>query len=219
MTKLSKGYKTLAEHHAELKEKGLYDDMIAGQEARRREIDKRLEEERVAHAPLVADLRAAGFDVDTVHNLHKVKGSRAKAVPILLAHFSRPYPSAIRASIGDELAIPEAKSQVWKEILRFYREESDHRVSEGLANAIIELANDDDIDDLLDLVRDPTVGETRSFFLRILNKSKDPRGKQTILELADEPDLREEIKVIRKKWERNAIKRAQKAAQKNPTRH
>lgn len=214
---------TSAEHEAWLKETGQYEAVIERQraaiEARRREIDKRVEEERIAEAQLVADLCVAGFEVTSIHDLYKVKGSHAKAVPILLSHFSRPYPPAIRDCIARSLAVPEVKAMVWPELLRLFRIEAMGNVKDGLAVAIAELATEQVIGDVLELVRDRRQGDSRLLLLSALNKSKDPRGKQTILDLADEPDLREEIKAIRKKWERNAIKRAQKAAQKNPTRH
>lgn len=74
---------------------------------------KREAEFSVAEAPLVDELRAAGFKVQSAWDLVNTPGSYPKAVPILLAHLPRPYPAAVREGIARALAVRETKAAGW----------------------------------------------------------------------------------------------------------
>jgi hypothetical protein len=96
---------TLAEHDAYLKATGQYDAMVArhnAQEAKRQALARAI---YASEAPLVADLRRAGFDVESAWDLFNRKEPWRKdvpippwpeAVPILLEHLERPYPFSVR---------------------------------------------------------------------------------------------------------------------------
>ena len=66
---------------------------------RKREDDERQEragEWQRAEAPLVDELKAAGFKVESSWDLVNTAGSYPTAVPILLEHLPRQYPAAVR---------------------------------------------------------------------------------------------------------------------------
>lgn len=111
---------------------------------------KRESEYRLAEAPLVSALRAAGFQVQSAWDLVNTPGSYANAVPILLAHLPRPYPAAVREGIARALAVREA-SCGWDLLTQLYRDEHEIRAKDGLAVAIAAAANDDLIGDVIAL--------------------------------------------------------------------
>ena len=200
--KRPRGGMTWAEYEVWLKETGQYEEMVE----RHRKIDeeqaKRKAEYRRAEAPLVEELRAAGFQVQSVWDFVNTRDSYPKALPILLAHLPKPYPAAIRDGIARALAVRETKALGWDMLLRLYREEQDYGFKQGLAVAIAEAADGEVLDDVIALLRDTSHGESRGLLLKVLEKSKEPRAHATLVELANDPDLYKEIKVIIKRLER-----------------
>ena len=165
---------------------------------RAREEEARLKREaeyRVAEAPLVDELRAAGFQVQSAWDLVNTPGSYPKAVPILLAHLPRPYPAAVREGIARALAVREA-SCGWDVLTRLYREEHEVRAKDGLAVAIAAAANDELIGDVIALARDTSQGPSRLLLLGALERSADPRARTALMELGTDPELKKEIQVI-----------------------
>jgi hypothetical protein len=162
---------------------------------------ERAAEFRLAEAPLVEELRAAGYQVQSAWDLVNTPGSYAKAIPILLAHLPRPYPAAVREGIARALAVPEAIC-AWSVLTRLYRNELEGRAKDGLAVAIAAAANDQRIGDVIALARDKAQGPSRLLLLRALERSTDPRARASLADLGTDPDLSEEIQVILRRLER-----------------
>lgn len=171
---------------------------------RAREEEERLKREaeyRRAEAPLVDELRAAGYQVQSAWDLVNTPGSYPNAVPILLAHLSRPYPAAVREGIARALAVRDA-SCGWEVLTRLYRDEHQVRAKDGLAVAIAAAANDELIGDVIALARDTSQGPSRLLLLGALERSADPRARAALLDLGTDPDLTKEIQVILKRLKR-----------------
>lgn len=165
---------------------------------RAREEEERLKREaeyRRAEAPLVDELRAAGFQVQSAWDLVNTPGSYPKAVPILLAHLPRPYPAAVREGIARALAVPEAKVG-WNVLTQIYRDEQDKRAKDGLAVAIAAAADEDVISDVIALARDTQHGPSRLLLLSALERSADPRARATLMDLGTDPELKKEVQII-----------------------
>ncbi len=106
---------TLAEHDAYLKATGQYDAMVARREAEEARRDAFAKAIFATEAPLVADLRGLGFDVESAWDLFNRKEPCRKdvpippypeAVPILVEHLSRGYPFDIREGVVRALTAP-----------------------------------------------------------------------------------------------------------------
>lgn len=157
---------------------------------------------RLAERPLLADLRAAGYDAESVWDLVNTTADYADAVPTLIRHLGEPYPDAVRDGIARALAIPQAKS-VWDQLVRFYRVEGPTtRTKQGLAAAIAVVADRKVIAEVIELIRDVDQGPSRGLLLRALTRSRDPAADQTISDLASDPDLFKEIAFIRREQKR-----------------
>ncbi len=200
--KRPRGRMTAAEHEAWLKETGQY---AAMEERRRLQEEERLKREaeyRRAEAPLVDELRAAGFQVQSAWDLVNTPGSYPKAVPILLAHLPRPYPAAVREGIARALAVPDTKAPGWNVLTRLYTDEPEDRVRSGLAAAIAAAADDEVIGDVIALARDSRHGSSRLLLLSALERSADPRARAALMDLGTDPDLTKEIQVILRRLKR-----------------
>lgn len=159
-------------------------------------------EYRRAEAPLVDELRGAGFHVHSAWDMVNTPGSYPKAVPILLGHLSRPYPAAVREGIARALAVPEAKAAGWDVLVQLYRDETEARVRSGLAAAISAAADDEVIADVIILARDVRYGSSRLLLLNALERSADPRARAALMDLGTDPELAKEIQVILRRLKR-----------------
>lgn len=182
---------------AELMAKLNADHEFVAKRAREEEARQVREAEyRRAELPLVNELRAAGFEVQSAWDLVNASGSYPDAVPILLAHLPQPYPAAVREGIARALAIPDAKAPGWEVLTRLFVGESDDRVRSGLAAAIAAAADDDVIAEVISLAKDAQYGSSRLLLLRALERSGDPRARAALIDLARDPELTKEIQFI-----------------------
>jgi len=217
-TKRPRGSMTWDEYEAWLKETGQYEDMV--------ERHRKLDEERQQHwaaidaalVPVEDDLRAADAPSLSAMSSQTPPSNVDRAIPILLAHIQKNYPSAARNLIALALQKPEARAH-WDVLTALYRDEPSDGIKGQLACNISVIADAAVLGDVIALIRDTAQGTSRSALLSVVEKSKDPRAHALIDELADDPDLCVEIKEIRKRWARNALKRAERQARKNQTRH
>lgn len=176
-------------------------EFVARRAKEEEERQQRAAECRRAEAPLVEDLRAAGYAVESAWDLVNTPGSYPKAVPLLLAHLPRPYPGPVREGIARALAVPEAKVG-WSVLTRLYRDEQDKRAKDGLAVAIAAASDEDVIGDVITLVRDTRHGPSRLLLLGALERSVDPRAKATLTNLRTDPELQKEVQLILRRLKR-----------------
>jgi hypothetical protein len=83
---------------------------IARRDERDRERQRKAIEWRQAEAPLVEELRAAGFKVDSAWDLVNTAVPYAEALPILLAHVQRPYPDRFERALPARSQSPRRRS-------------------------------------------------------------------------------------------------------------
>jgi hypothetical protein len=152
-------------------------------------------EMRDAEAPLVKELREAGFDIQSVWDLVNTSKSYSAALPILLEHLQRAYPAPIREGIARSLAVPPARFG-WDILKKLFREEQRNRAKDGLAVAIAATADDSLIDQVIALARDRELGTSRNLLLRALARSKVPRAREALIELDADPELQVEVQNI-----------------------
>jgi hypothetical protein len=188
-------YVTAAEALARLQSDPEWVAKRAQEEAERQRLAA---ETRRAEGDLVSDLRAAGFVLDSVWDLVNTASPYPAAIPILLEHFPRSYPGRVREGIARALAVREAK-QYWQRLLNWFRSEHDRHAKDGLAVALGVLADDEHFDDVVQIVRDTAHGTSRAFLLRALEHSSRAAARTTLEQLADDPELMKEVRVILKR--------------------
>jgi hypothetical protein len=169
---------------------------VADQAKREDDRRRRAAELARAEAPVVNDLRLAGFAIDSVYDLVNTKSSYPRAVPILLGHLERAYPDVIREGIARALAVPDARVG-WDLLIRLYRSEpAMTSFKQGLAVAIANTADDEVIEEVIALARDVRHGESRLLLLRALERSRDPQATEALREFAVDPVFEKEVRVI-----------------------
>ena len=170
-----------------------------------REEEERLKREaeyRRAEQPLLEELHAAGFPVNSAWDFVNSPNTYGAAIPILMAHVGRPYPGPVREGIARALGVPGAPGVDWKALVRLYIAETESRPKSGLAVALAAAASDDRLDELTELASDPRHGSSRLLLLSALERSADPRARTALIGLGTDPGLAKEIQVILRRLKR-----------------
>jgi hypothetical protein len=156
---------------------------------------------RAAEAPVVAELRAAGYPVESVWDLVNTSSNYAEALPILVGHLSKPYPDAVRDGIARALAVPEANFAI-DTLKRLYQAEKKGRAKDGLAVALAAVAQQRDEAEIIRLARDTKNGSSRLLLLRALARFADAKARATLMELGSDPELYKEAQLILRRLKR-----------------
>ena len=178
-------------------------DFVAKRQKEEDERQARAKKWREAEAPLVAELRAAGFRVESAWDLVNTARPYPEALPILVEHLQKPYPARVREGIARALAVPQAKF-AWDVFASLYRDEESGDAKDGLAVALAAAADDDVLEDVIALLRESRNGPSRVLLLSVLEESPDPRTRAALMELGTESDLESEIQaILRRQRNRN----------------
>lgn len=178
--------------------------------ARQRERIERSAGLRIEQEPILVELSAAGWNVDSVWNLVNTSTQYAAAIPILLKHLPLPYSDSVREGIARALAVPEpAVQKAWPILVEEYRkapngwgviaigDPKEYRLGakDGLACALSVAVTDETLPELIALANDRAHGESRLLLLSALKKrqNSNPLARQAIDKLASDPDLQKEI--------------------------
>jgi HEAT repeat protein len=144
---------------------------------------------REAEAPLLEELHAVGIEVGSAWDLVNISMPYPAALPILLDHLGRPYPSRVREGIARALAVRDARF-AWAELVRLYCEEdSGTDAKDGIAVALAAAANRAVLDEVIALLRDPRHGQSRVLLLGSLRRL---RARSSLEEFASDPLLGQE---------------------------
>lgn len=192
---MSKRFKTLEEHDAELKASGKWEEYQARKAAKEAEHAARVAEIRAAAAPLLAKFRTAGFPVTSLNELKHHPTYTQRFVHLVLQELEAPHHRVVREELARSLGNPLAWGEFSK-ICELFARERDPAVRDGFAAALAESAPLDGLPRLMRVLQDPQHGASRVLLLRPFRKTKDPALRAAIEALADDPDLEKEIRAV-----------------------
>lgn len=179
--------KTAAELMRELEQNAEYVEQRNIEESARRQTERSLREEE---GPLLEALSQVGISVGSVWDLVNSENSYRHALPVLAEHLERSYPARIKEGIARALTVPHAGPKVCAALLREFRRTRDlspQGVKFALANALSVVAEEDSMDDLIDLVRDPREGECRAALVEALARFGGQRVSDVLHDLSTDP--------------------------------
>ena len=160
-----------------------------------------------AARPVLDELAAVGLKVEDLWDLYKFPAQLATAVPVLLRHLTLDYPDGVLEGIGQGLA-HKASRPWWDDLKAQYVTTQREVVRDRLAAALAECAKREHYDDLLGLLRNRTLGGSRIYFLRpinrIGNRISPGQGRAIIEMLAEDETLGHEATRILKGYGPNA---------------
>jgi hypothetical protein len=159
-------------------------------EAREAEREGRAFVNRRAMAPLMEELKRAGFAVNWVSDLRQC-GDYREALPILLKWLPIIENTDVKTDIVRRLSVPAAKPFALPVFLDEYRRvtDKDGELSMALGNGLEIFADDSIFDNLAILAEDRARGEGRPFVVLGLGKMRNPRAIEVLIRLLDDKDV------------------------------
>ena len=176
-------------------------EFVARQKQADKELAAREAEWKRAERPLVEELRAAGFDVNSAWDFVSTTDRYDDALPILFRHLEEAYPPRVREGIARALAVPESQFAI-HDLIRLYKVEDAFDAKSGLAVAISVAADEAALEQIFSLLEDDRNGETRILLLGALERSQDARARATLMRLGTDPQLSKEIQIILRRLKR-----------------
>lgn len=162
----------------------------------------RVQELLRAEQPIVADLRAVGFDIASVWDLVNTSVPYPAALPVLLRHLEKGgYPDRVMESLGSAIAVRPA-AFAWDTLRELYLKAAGRGEEEGLAVALAAAATPSHLDALIALLREESRGDTRIHFLRAIKRVGRTRGAQVLEDLRDDPMFGREATALTKRRRR-----------------
>ena len=148
---------------------------------------------RRAEQPIVADLRDAGVQVDSVWDLVNTAEPYPAALPVLVAHLERGgYPDRVMESLGRALAVKPAVV-FWDRLKALYLGSRNPGEEDGTAVALAACATKDQLDELIGFLAVEGRGESRAYFIRPIKRLGGERGLRVLEALRDDPTLGREV--------------------------
>jgi hypothetical protein len=191
--KRPRNWKTAEQLNAELEADPAYRAM---KDRRDRESLEKTVRLMAAEAPLVRELASAGVHIESVWDLVNTKASYSPAIPVLLDHLPRGYPPEIRAGIARALAVKEA-SWAWDVLRQYFLREPEGGRSDvkwALACAVSGAADDEQLEKVIELITDESLGLNRLPLLAVLARSKNQSARDTLDKLRADRQLGREVR-------------------------
>ena len=180
--------KTAAELMAELRQDPEY---IARERWRQQQEQENAQLYARAAEPVLADLEEDGFHVQTVGELRQRADYRA-AIPSLVRWLPQVSYLPLKEDIVRTLSVPWARPMAGRVLIEEFRR-TDDRTGTGLrwaiANALEVVADDDVLDEVIQLVRDPECGRAREMLTVALANMKSPRVVSVLRDLLRDDEV------------------------------
>jgi hypothetical protein len=185
---------------------------VEAQRKRDEALAKKQSELAYSERPILLDLEKAGYSVESVWDFVNRANDYQTAVPILFAHLKSQYPSAIRDGLARALATPQSNFLI-SEFIQLLLVETDLRVRDSLAIAVSQAATFADLDLLLKLAHDRSIGASRILLLNGIERfaAQDAdKILKSLRALREEADLGESIEQSIRRVEKKANQRSKK---------
>lgn len=152
-----------------------------------------------AEQPILADLRAVGFTVNSVWDLGNTSEPYVAALPVLMDHLERGgYPERVMESLGQSLAVKPAVA-FWDRLKARWLQARDSGEETGAAVALAACATDAQFDDLASFLTVTERGQSRIYFIRPILRVGGPRGRDLVEGLRDDPVFGKEATALLKR--------------------
>jgi hypothetical protein len=135
---------------------------------------------REAEQPIVADLRAAGVQVDSVWDLVNTSEPYPAALPVLIDHMERGgYPERVVESLGRALAVKPSVA-FWERLKARWLDARDPGEEDGAAVALAACATNAQLDDLIEFLSVEKRGQSRIYLIRPILQVGGDRGREVV---------------------------------------
>ena len=170
--------------------------------AKDHELAELAEHRRREQQPLLKDLSAAGAIVAWVGELCDIPDPDPRIYPVLLDHLTKPNPPWLLEWIGRAFGRKTARPMVWDTLINLIKTDAlEEKAASGVMVAISNMAQPRDLQTLIDLLSNSSIGSSRIFLVSNLMRSRKPAARAALLQHRDDPVLKHEIKArLARSW-------------------
>jgi len=184
----SNKFKTASEFVAELKSDPVFMNRKRGFEEKRAE---QVEQNRLIALPILEELREAGFDFESLHELQHSGVSYTMAIPILLKWLPLITNENVKGAIVSLLGVRGAKPAAVIPLINEFLKISDSHsgLKWAIGNALGSISDDRVFDTISELVQNPGHGRSRQMLVLAFGKMKNPKAVEILIGLLDDEDV------------------------------
>jgi HEAT repeat protein len=138
------------------------------------------------------ELQEAGYAVDSVYDLVRIKTPYKTAIPILLKWLPRVNASDAKENIIDRLAVPYAKPGVARPLIEEFLKAPDvpePKYKMRIAEALRIIADEEVYDDMVAILRDKRHGGYRTSIAEALGHMKNPGAVDVLIEMLSDEEI------------------------------
>lgn len=164
---------------------------MAAQGNKERERQQATAEHRRISAPILAELRDAGFDFGTLDELRRSGKQYRAALPILISWLPRIESLDVKESLVRTLSVPWARGIATNPVLQeFYKASKEAMALRwAVGNAMEVIADNSVADEILSIVADRSNGMARQMFVLALGKLQHPRAVPVLVDLLEDEEV------------------------------
>lgn len=183
------GPKSAAELMAEL---SADPDYVRRMRQRERDHEEAVKLDRQAAEPVLRDLAASGFKVQSLDQLRQAGIEFQAAIPILVRWLPKISNEQVKESLVRTLSVPWAKPEAVQPLIAEFQRTDVPQSDElrwAIANGLAVTADDAVLDQLVALVTDRKYGRAREMLALALGNCRDPRAVEVLIALLAEEQL------------------------------
>jgi HEAT repeats len=139
--------------------------------------------------PILKELGARGYRVNTIGELVQGKAEYRSAVPILLHWLPRITDPQVKEDIVRTLSVPWAKPTAAPGLIDEFRKADNAELRWAIANGLAVIADDSVFEDLVRLVQDKGLGKAREMLALALGDMQDPRAVVVLMGLLEDEQV------------------------------
>lgn len=147
-----------------------------------------------AIVPILADLKQAGFPVESLDELRRGGAPYEAAIPVLLTWLPLVECESVKESVVRALSVPWAKPIAAFSLLREFRtlpvsQATNAGVKWAIGNALSLVASDSVFPEIVELVKNRQHGKSREMLTLTLANMKNPAAIDVLVELLEDPEV------------------------------
>jgi hypothetical protein len=144
-----------------------------------------------ASKPVIEELNQAGFNVEWIDDLYNKPIDYRNAIPILIRWLPRIENPMVKEVIVRALSVKWARNTDAAKLLvdEYRKAKNIYNLNWAIGNALSVVADDEVLNDIIELIQDKTYGKAREMLAVALGGMKTPTVKPLLIDLLEDEEI------------------------------
>ncbi|NVJ59338.1 MAG: hypothetical protein HWE27_03055 [Gammaproteobacteria bacterium] len=135
------------------------------------------------------ELKSFGLELDSIADLESLSDNYDFAIPVLLSNLNKNYSNRLLAIIIRALTIPAAEGIANQKLLEMFKTVENDKLRWIIGNALATVASENDIEQLLDILTEPSYGKARNMLVHAVARLQKTEAVPTLVDCLNDNDL------------------------------